>query len=164
MVTSSPLLNGSGKFTGAVLVIRDIARLTHLEKELKERHHFQNIVGKSEKMQKIYDVLRILANLGTTVLITGESGTGKEMAAKALHYAGTRASGPFVTVNCSALAENLLESELFGHAKGAFTGADRDNIGRFESADGGTILLDEIGNISQLIQLKLLRVLQEKEF
>jgi PAS domain S-box-containing protein len=163
VVTSSPLLNGAGKFTGAVLVIRDITRLTHLEKELKERHHFQNIVGKSEKMQKIYDLLKILANLGTTVLITGESGTGKEMAAKALHYAGTRVNGPFVTVNCSALAENLLESELFGHIKGAFTGADRDKIGRFEAADGGTILLDEVGDISPLIQLKLLRVLQEKE-
>jgi PAS domain S-box-containing protein len=164
MVTSSPLLNGNGKFMGAVLVIRDITRLTHLEKELKERHHFQNIVGKSEKMQKIYDLLKILANLGTTVFITGESGTGKEMAARALHYAGIRAKGPFVTVNCSALAENLLESELFGHVKGAFTGADRDKIGRFEAADGGTILLDEVGDISPLIQLKLLRVLQEKEF
>jgi transcriptional regulator with PAS, ATPase and Fis domain len=86
------------------------------------------------------------------------------MAAKALHYAGTRANGPFVTVNCSALAESLLESELFGHVKGAFTGAERDKIGRFEAADGGTILLDEIGDISHLIQLKLLRVLQEKEF
>jgi PAS domain S-box-containing protein len=164
MVTSSPLLDGAGKFTGAVLVIRDITRLTHLEKELKERHHFQNIVGKSEKMQRIYDLLKILANLGTTVLIIGESGTGKEMAARALHYAGTRARGPFVTVNCSALAEYLLESELFGHVKGAFTGADRDKIGRFEAADGGTILLDEVGDISPLIQLKLLRVLQEKEF
>jgi len=164
MVNCSPLLNGSGQFMGAVLVIRDITRLTHLEKELKERHHFQNIVGKSEKMQQVYDLLKTLANQGTTVLITGESGTGKEMAAKALHYAGTRADGPFVTVNCSALAESLLESELFGHVKGAFTGADRDKIGRFEAADGGTILLDEIGDISPLIQLKLLRVLQEKEF
>ncbi|MDP7354901.1 MAG: sigma 54-interacting transcriptional regulator [Desulfobacterales bacterium] len=164
MVNSFSLLDGSGKFVGAVLVIRDITRLTHLEKELKERHHFQNIVGKSEKIQKIFSLLEILANQATTVLITGESGTGKDMAAKALHYAGTRASGPFVTVNCSALAENLLESELFGHVKGAFTGADRDKIGRFETADGGTILLDEIGDISHLIQLKLLRVLQEKEF
>jgi len=164
MVNSSPLLDGSGKFVGAVLVIRDITRLTHLEKELKERYHFQNIIGKSEKMQKIFSLLEILANQATTVLITGESGTGKDMAAKAMHYAGTRASGPFVTVNCSALAENLLESELFGHVKGAFTGADRDKIGRFEAADGGTILLDEIGDISHLIQLKLLRVLQEKEF
>jgi len=163
VVTSSPLLNGTGRFIGAVLVIRDITRLTHLEEELKERHHFQNIVGKSEKMQEIYCLLEILANQETTVLITGESGTGKEMVAKALHYAGTRANGPFVAVNCSALVESLLESELFGHAKGAFTGADRDKIGRFEATNGGTILLDEIGDIAQLIQLKLLRVLQEKE-
>ncbi len=164
MVNSSPLLNGSGKFMGAVLVIRDITRLTHLEKELKQRHHFQNIVGKSAKMQKVYSLVKILANLGTTVLITGQSGTGKEIVARALHYAGSRAGGPFVTVNCSALVENLLESELFGHVKGAFTGADRDKIGRFEAAAGGTILLDEIGDISPMIQLKLLRVLQEKEF
>ena len=149
---------------GAVLVIRDITRLTHLEEELKERHQFQSIIGKSEKMQKVYSLLKILANQITTVLITGDSGTGKEVAARALHYGGARANGSFVTVNCSALAESLLESELFGHVKGAFTGADRDKIGRFEAADGGTILLDEIGDISPLIQLKLLRVLQEKEF
>jgi len=164
MINCSPLLDSGGNFMGAVLVIRDITRLTHLEEELKERHHFQNIIGKSEKMQSVYNLLKILANQTTTVLITGESGTGKEMAARALHYGGSRAKGPFVTVNCSALAENLLESELFGHVKGAFTGAERDKIGRFEAADGGTILLDEIGEISHSIQLKLLRVLQEKEF
>ena len=164
MVNSSPLLDSGGHFMGAVLVIRDITRLTHLEEELKERHHFQNIIGKSEKMQNVYNLLKTLANQTTTVLLTGGSGTGKEMAARALHYGGTRANGPFVTVNCSALAESLLESELFGHVKGAFTGADRDKIGRFEAADRGTILLDEIGDISPLIQLKLLRVLQEKEF
>ena len=164
MVNTSPLLDSGENFMGAVLVIRDITRLTHLEEELKERHHFQNIIGKSEKMQKVYNLLKILANQITTVLITGGSGTGKEVAAKALHYGGARANGPFVTVNCSALAESLLESELFGHVKGAFTGADRDKVGRFEAADGGTILLDEIGDISPLIQLKLLRVLQEKEF
>jgi len=164
MVNSSPLLDNAGNFMGAVLVIRDITRLAHLEEELKERHHFQKIIGKSEKMQKVYDLLQTLASQTTTVLITGGSGTGKEMAARALHYGGGRANGPFVTVNCSALAESLLESELFGHVRGAFTGADRDKIGRFEAADGGTILLDEIGDISPLIQLKLLRVLQEKEF
>jgi transcriptional regulator with PAS, ATPase and Fis domain len=164
MVNCSPLLDSGGNFLGAVLVIRDITRLTHLEEELKERHQFQSMIGKSEKMQKVYNLLQILANQTTTVLITGDSGTGKEVAARALHYGGTRANGPFVTVNCSALAESLLESELFGHVKGAFTGADRDKIGRFEAADGGTILLDEIGDISPLIQLKLLRVLQEKEF
>ncbi len=163
-VNCSPLLNHNGNFMGAVLVIRDITRLTHLEKELKERQHYQNIIGKSERMQKIYSLLKSLANMGTTVLITGESGTGKELVARALHYGGPRASKPFVTVNCSALAENLLESELFGHAKGAFTGADKDRMGRFEAADGGTIVLDEIGDISPLIQLKLLRVLQTKQF
>ena len=164
MVNSSPLLDSGGNFMGAVLVIRDITRITRLEEELRERHHFHNIIGKSEKMRKIYGLLKMLANQETTVLITGESGTGKDMAAKALHYAGARASGPFVAVNCSALAESLLESELFGHVKGAFTGAEKDKIGRFEAADGGTILLDEIGDISPLIQLKLLRVLQEREF
>jgi len=164
MVNSSPLLDSAGSFMGVVLVIRDITRLTHLEEELKERHHFQNIIGKSEKMQKVYYLLKMLTNQTTTVLITGDSGTGKEMAAKALHYGGSRANAPFVAVNCSALSENLLESELFGHVKGAFTGAERDKVGRFEAADGGTILLDEIGDISPLIQLKLLRVLQEKEF
>ncbi len=164
MVNCSPLLDSGGHFMGAVLVIRDITRLTHLEEELKERHHFQNIIGKCEKMQQVYNLLKTLASQTTTVLITGGSGTGKEMAAKALHYGGARANGPYIAVNCSALAESLLESELFGHVKGAFTGADRDKIGRFEAADGGTILLDEIGDISPLIQLKLLRVLQEKEF
>ncbi len=164
MVNSSPLLDSGGYFMGAVLVIRDITRLTRLEEELKERHHFHNIIGKSEKMQQVYNLIKILANQTTTVLITGDSGTGKEMVARALHYGGSRANGPFVTVNCSALAESLLESELFGHVKGAFTGAERDKIGRFEAAHGGTILLDEIGDISHMIQLKLLRVLQEKEY
>jgi len=164
MLNCSPLMNGSGNFMGAVLVIRDITRLTHLEKELKQRQNYRKIVGKSKKIKKVYSLLENLSKLSTTVLITGESGTGKELAARALHNAGPRASKPFVIVNCSALVENLLESELFGHIKGAFTGADRDKVGRFKAADGGTILLDEIGDISPLIQLKLLRVLQEKEF
>jgi PAS domain S-box-containing protein len=163
-VNSSPLLDPNGKYMGAVLVIRDITLLRTLERELRERHQFQNIIGKSKKMQDIYNLLEDLADLETTVLITGESGTGKELIARALHYGGQRAFKPFVTVNCSALTESLLESELFGHIRGAFTGAIRDKQGRFQLADGGTILLDEIGDISPLIQLKLLRVLQEKEF
>ena len=163
-VSSSPLLDPEGKFMGAVLVIRDITLLRDLERELRERHQFQNLIGRSKKMQEIYRLLEDLTNLETTVLITGESGTGKDLVARALHYSGQRAFKPFVTVNCSALAENLLESELFGHVKGAFTGAIKDKQGRFQAANGGTILLDEIGDISPLIQLKLLRALQEKEF
>ncbi len=164
IVTSSPLLDREGRFTGTVLVIRDITRLSNLERELRERHQFQSLIGKSQKMQDIYGLLENLAGLGTTVLITGESGTGKSLAAKALHHSGSRAFGPLVTVNCSALPENLLESELFGHVKGAFTGAIKDSQGRFQAAHGGTILLDEIGDISPRIQLKLLRALEEKEF
>jgi PAS domain S-box-containing protein len=162
-VSSSPLLDPEGKFMGVVPVIRDITLLRDLERELRERHQFQNIIGRSKKMQDTYRLLEDLANLETTVLITGESGTGKELVARALHYSGQRAFKPFVTVSCSALAESLLESELFGHVRGAFTGAIRDKQGRFQAANGGTILLDEIGDISPLIQLKLLRVLQEKE-
>lgn len=164
IVTSSPLLSRDEKFMGSVFVIRDITRLSNLERELKERHHFQKLIGKSSKMQEIYGLLDNLADLETTVLFIGESGTGKSLAAKALHYSGSGALKPLVTVNCSVLSENLLESELFGHVKGAFTGAIKDSRGRFQSAQGGTILLDEIGDISPRIQLKLLRVLEEREF
>jgi PAS domain S-box-containing protein len=164
VLNSSPLIDANGRSMGAVFVIRDITELLGLEEELRERYKFQNLIGKSKQMQEIYALLENLANLETTVLITGESGTGKELVAKALHYAGERSHKPFVKVNCSALTESLLESELFGHVRGAFTGAIKDRQGRFEMADGGTILLDEIGDISPLIQLKLLRVLQEKEF
>ena len=163
-VSSSPLLDRDGRFMGAVMVIRDITRLNELEKELEERHRFQKIIGKSRRMREIYQLLEDLADLQTTVLVTGESGTGKELVAKALHNSGNRAFKPFVTVNCSALAENLLESELFGHVKGAFTGAVKNAQGRFQTANHGTIFLDEIGDISPRIQLKLLRFLQEKTF
>lgn len=163
-VTSAPLKNAQSQYLGAILVIRDITLNQDVERELRERHQFQNIIGRSRKMQELYRLLEDLANLETTVLITGESGTGKELVAKALHYSGQRAFKPFIAVNCSALTESLLESELFGHVKGAFTGAIKDKIGRFQAADGGTILLDEIGDISTIIQLKLLRVIQEKTF
>jgi two-component system, NtrC family, response regulator HydG len=164
VATSSPLLDQKGKFNGTVLVLRDITQLSNLERELRERNQFQNIIGKSKKMQNLFELLENLANLETSVLITGESGTGKSLAAKALHYTGNRALKPLVTVNCSALPETLLESELFGHIKGAFTGAIKDSQGRFQSAHMGTIVLDEIGDVSPRIQLKLLRVLEEKEF
>lgn len=162
-LSSAPLEDQSGAFLGAVLVIRDITRLTNLERELKERHGFRQIIGRSEKMQEMYQLIEDISDYEATVLITGESGTGKELVARAIHNSGSRRFKPFVSVNCSALAEQLLESELFGHVKGAFTGAVRDHIGRFQAAEGGTLLLDEIGDISPVIQLKLLRVLQEKE-
>ena len=162
-VSTSPLSDPKGVFAGAVLVIRDITRLRGLERELRTRHRFQNLIGRNKTMQDIYRLLEDLASVDTTVLVTGESGTGKELVARALHYSGNRSFKPFVTVNCSALAENLLESELFGHVRGAFTGAIKDKQGRFQAADGGTLLLDEIGDISPMIQLKLLRALQEKE-
>jgi len=163
-VSSSPLLDSNDNFLGAVLVIRDITLLRDIERELRQRNRFQDLIGRNKTMQDIYNLLEDLANLDTAVLVTGESGTGKELVARALHYGGNRAFRPFVTVNCSALAESLLESELFGHVRGAFTGAIKDKQGRFSAANGGTLLLDEIGDISPLIQLKLLRVLQEKEF
>jgi PAS domain S-box-containing protein len=164
VLNSSPLRDANGQPMGAVLVVRDITELLGLETELKGRSRFHDLIGKSQKMREIYELIETLANLETTVLITGESGTGKELVAKALHDVGERSRKPFVKVNCSALSESLLESELFGHVQGAFTGAEKDRLGRFEAADGGTLLLDEIGDISPLIQLKLLRVLQEKEF
>jgi PAS domain S-box-containing protein len=163
-VSISPLRDSEGKHVGAVLVVRDVTRVTEMEGELRERYNLHNIFGKSHKMQVIFRLLDELVNTDAAVLITGETGTGKELVAKALHYGGPRAAKPLVTVNCSALAENLLESELFGHVKGAFTGAEKDRIGRFQAAHGGTIFLDEVGDISPKLQLKLLRFLQEKAF
>jgi PAS domain S-box-containing protein len=164
VVSSSPLRDSKDKHIGAVLVIRDVTRVAEMEGELRERYSLHNIVGKSHKMQRIYGLLDELMNTDTTVLITGETGTGKELVAKALHYGGLRAAKPMVTVSCSILAENLLESELFGHVRGAFTGAQKDRVGRFQAAHGGTIFLDEIGDIPPKVQLKLLRVLQERAF
>jgi two-component system, NtrC family, response regulator HydG len=161
---ASPLLDGMGNHCGAVLVARDESRLDVLETNLRERKQFHNIVGGSEKMQQMYAMIENLADVQSTILICSESGTGKELVAEALHYKGKRNQKPMIKVNCSALSENLLESELFGHVKGAFTGAIKDRVGRFERADCGTIFLDEIGDISPGLQVKLLRVLQEKEF
>lgn len=163
-IIAAPLVNGEGSPYGCVTAIRDETRLFRLERELKERRQFHKMTGGSEKMQKIYALIEDLVDVQTTVLITGESGTGKELIADALHYKGPRCDDPLVKVNCSALSEDILESELFGHVKGAFTGAIRDKTGRFQMAAGGTIFLDEIGDLSPKVQLKLLRVLQEKEF
>jgi len=164
LVTTNPLLDSANRRTGAVVILHDIQELRDLSEKLKARYRFHNIIGKNHKMQEIYKLIEQVAESTASVLIQGESGTGKELVAHAIHYQSRRANGPFVTVNCSALAETLLESELFGHVKGAFTGATYNKVGRFELADGGTIFLDEIGEISPIVQLKLLRVLQEKEF
>jgi two-component system, NtrC family, response regulator HydG len=159
-----PLLTPQGTTRGVVMVLRDDTHVANLELNLQEHRQFHRIVGQSQPMQKVYALIKALAKVQTTVLITGESGTGKELVAEALHLSGDRSSKPLVKVNCSALPESLLESELFGHVKGAFTGAIRDNIGRFHRADGGTIFFDEIGDVSPKVQLKLLRVLEEREF
>jgi two-component system response regulator HydG len=163
-VSSSPLRDRADKNIGTVLVIRDLTRVAEMEGELRGRYNLHNIVGKSHKLQRIFRLLDELMNTDTSVLITGETGTGKELVAKALHYGGARAAKPMVTVNCSALPENLLETELFGHVKGAFTGASKDRVGRFQAAHGGTVFLDEVGDIPPNLQLKLLRILQEKTF
>ena len=135
-----------------------------LRSELKDRFRPTNIVGNSREMQIVYDQIAKVAKSPSTVLILGETGTGKELVAHAIHYNSDRTSGPFIRVHCAALPESIIESELFGHEKGAFTGATSERKGQFELADGGTIFLDEIGEISMALQIKLLRVLQEREF
>ena len=135
-----------------------------LREALRERHRIEGIIGESGQMLEVLSLVRRVAPSEATVLIRGESGTGKELIAKAIHFASPRARGPLVKVNCAALPEALLESELFGHEKGAFTGAITSRQGRFELANGGTIFLDEIGDLPLHLQAKLLRVLQEREY
>ena len=135
-----------------------------LTQALEKRYSFGNIVGKNTRMQEIYELISDISNTDSTVLIQGESGTGKELIARAIHFNSHRKNKPFIVANCSAYSQNLLESELFGHEKGAFTGAIRRKIGRFEMAHGGTIFLDEIGEISPPTQILLLRVLQDHRF
>ncbi|PIV21860.1 MAG: hypothetical protein COS40_06710 [Deltaproteobacteria bacterium CG03_land_8_20_14_0_80_45_14] len=154
-----------------LLIIKRLLRMRQLEEEnislrkrVEERYGLEGLVGKSPQMLKIYDLIETVSQTDTTVLINGESGTGKELVANAIHFRSLRKNGPFIKVNCAALPETLLESELFGHEKGAFTGALKQRKGRFEMADGGTLFLDEIGDISFGVQVKLLRVLQERQF
>ena len=165
------MYDNKGNVEGAVETMTDISalkktelRVAQLEMTIKERVHFHKIIGKSRIMQQLFELIDLAASSNATILIFGETGTGKELTAEAIHGKSIRKNGPLIKVNCSALSENLLESELFGHAKGAFTNAIKDKIGRFELAEGGTLFLDEIGEISPLIQLKLLRFLQEREF
>lgn len=165
------LKDTDGAILGAVETITDISvlknteqKLQRLEQSVSQNNKFGKIIGKSKMIREIFNLIELAAASNATVLITGETGTGKELVAQAIHENSLRNSGPFVKLNCSALTESLLESELFGHARGSFTGAIKDKAGRFEVADGGTLFLDEIGELSPLIQVKLLRFLQEKEF
>ena len=161
-VCMSPFDDGYGGYRGVVLVIRDMTKIVRARSGRRARFH--RFIGQSDAMQTVYTMIENVGKVDTTVLITGESGTGKELAAEALHEESPRKNRSLVKVDCTAIPENLLESELFGHRKGAFTGADRDRLGRILQADGGTLFLDEIGNISAMVQLRLLRFLQEKTF
>ena len=144
---------------------RDLKREnTLLRNQLRKRYKFENIIGDSGPMQKVFETIEKVADTDSTIMILGESGTGKELVARAIHYNSSRAKGPMVPVNCAAIPSELLESELFGHEKGAFTNAIRTRIGRFELAHGGTIFLDEIGDMDPVLQSKLLRVLQDRAF
>ncbi len=163
LLGANRLVDRAGKTVGAVVIVRDITHLRELETRLEDRSHLHALVGRSHVMQELYATIEQVAPTDSTVLIQGESGTGKELIADAIHRSSRRQARAFIKVNCSALSEGLLESELFGHVKGAFTGATHDRKGRFEMADGGTVFLDEVVDLTERIQVKLLRVLQERE-
>jgi len=161
-ISTSLLRDNDGKVVGGVETFQDLTQVEQLRKELQARYTFEDIVGRSPAMMQLFEILPQIADSSSTVLIEGPSGTGKELFARAIHNLSPRKSKPFVAVNCAALPDTLLESELFGHKAGAFTDARRDKPGRFALAEGGTIFLDEIGDISPAMQIRLLRVLQER--
>ena len=164
LVNATPLRDAQGRVIGGLETLRDISALEWMRQGLGLSYDYSHIVGKSSAMQEVYRRMEQVCRTDTTVLILGESGTGKELVARAIHHNSHRRDRPFVAVNCSALPESILESELFGHVKGAFTGAMRDKVGRFEMANGGTLFLDEVGELAPSVQIKLLRVLQDREF
>jgi PAS domain S-box-containing protein len=161
-ISTALLRDTSGRIIGGVETFQDLSEVRQLQKELQGRYTFEDIVGRSPAMRRLFDLLPQIADSNSTVLIEGASGTGKELFARAIHNLSPRKNKPFVAVNCAALPDTLLESELFGHKAGAFTDARADKPGRFALAQGGTIFLDEIGDISPAMQVRLLRVLQER--
>jgi transcriptional regulator with PAS, ATPase and Fis domain len=163
-ISTALLKNKAGKVIGGVETFRDTSLIEQLRKEIEGRYSCEDIISQSRKMQNLFAILPNIAESNTTVLIEGESGTGKELFARAIHNLSFRKDKPFVAVNCGALPDTLLESELFGYKAGAFTDAKKDKPGRFALAQGGTIFLDEIGDISASVQVKLLRVLQDKTY
>ena len=163
-ISTALLKNAGGKVIGGVEMFRDMSTVEQLRKEIAGRYSCEDIISQSHKMQNLFAIMPNIAESNATVLIEGESGTGKELFARAIHDLSFRKDKPFVAVNCGALPDSLLESELFGYKAGAFTDAKKDKLGRFALAQGGTIFLDEIGDISASVQVKLLRVLQEKTY
>ena len=163
-VSAAPLRDQRGKIVGGVQALRDMSAVERLRKELTQSYTYQDIVGKNVRMRQLFKILPAIAESESTVLIEGESGTGKELFARAVHDLSPRQSGPYIVVNCGALPETLLESELFGYKKGAFTDAKRDKPGKFQLAQRGSIFLDEVESVTRPVQVKLLRVIQEREF
>ncbi len=161
-VSTALLRDAAGKIVGGVETFRDLSLVEELRREIEQRYEVGDMVSRSASMRKLFDILPQVAASDATVVIEGETGTGKELLARALHNLSPRASQPFVAINCGALPDTLLESELFGYKAGAFTGAEKDKPGRFALAGGGTLFLDEIGDVSPALQARLLRVLQEK--
>ena len=163
-ISTSPLKDENGKFIGGVETFRDLTSIEELKKQINKSYTFEDIISKNHQMLNIFDTLPIIAQSDSSVLIQGASGSGKELLARAVHSLSNRKKGPFVAVNCGALPDTLIESELFGYLKGAFTDARKDKPGRFALAKGGSIFLDEVESLPLSTQVKLLRVLQEKEF
>ncbi len=163
-ISTAALVDENGAIVGGVEMFHDLRLVTELKKQLTKSYVFEDMVSKNHRMRQVFEMLPLVAKSESTVLIQGESGAGKELIARAIHNLGSRQSGPFIALNCAAIPDSLIESELFGYQKGAFTDAKQDKPGRFALAEGGTLLLDEIGELSKQMQAKLLRVLQEKEY
>ena len=163
-VSTAPLVTEDGHLLGGVEVFRDLSHIVDLKKRLNEKYHVEDIIGKSPAMLKLFDLLPLVANSDSNILVSGDSGTGKELVARTIHHLSPRRKKKFVPINCAAIPDTLLESELFGYVKGAFTDARRDKPGRVATAEGGTLFLDEVGDLPGPMQVKVLRFLQDRHY